>query len=258
MKLDREKIYAVFIDIDGTLMGSSEAALRANTDAISKVRTLGNKVFISTGRAPSYFPSCIDFENGFDGVIAGAGAYVRVGNEEIEKKIIPYDTVKKVCDYFIENNISGALEGVKNMFYCAHMTFKEDDWIKFDKSSADEIITPDTPILKFTIDGQVPTELIGILGDNYILMQHPNFGEVIVKNCTKAAGIKAALDYLNIPQSQSIAIGDSRNDLEMINFAGIGVAMGNAVDEIKAAADMVTLDVNSAGVAAALTELFEI
>ena len=66
------------------------------------------------------------------------------------------------------------------------------------------------------------------------------------------------MDYLNLPVEQSISMGDSLNDYEMIEYAGIGVAMGNAVEEIKSIADMVTADVDDSGVAVALEKIFDL
>ena len=66
------------------------------------------------------------------------------------------------------------------------------------------------------------------------------------------------MKYMGLPKEQSIAMGDSLNDYDMIECAGIGVAMGNAVSEIKELANMITSDVDNAGVALALEEIFEL
>src|SRR5699024_2592652 len=65
--------------------------------------------------------------------------------------------------------------------------------------------------------------------------------EVIKKGIHKAVGIKRVADYYQIPQERIIAFGDEDNDLEMIDYAGVGVAMGNAIDELKQIANYVTL-----------------
>ena len=76
--------------------------------------------------------------------------------------------------------------------------------------------------------------------------------------CSKSRAMNYAMEFLGIPFEQSIAMGDSMNDFDMIEKAGIGVAMGNAVPEIKDIADMITDDVNSAGVASALEKIFSL
>ncbi len=69
------------------------------------------------------------------------------------------------------------------------------------------------------------------------------------KDCNKGAGVKALADYLGIDKSEVICVGDEGNDKHMIEFAGLGVAMGNATEEIKSIAQYVTLSNEEDGVA---------
>lgn len=73
-----------------------------------------------------------------------------------------------------------------------------------------------------------------------IVRSVPFMLEVLNKECHKANGIQKLCEYLNLSRDEVIAIGDAANDQEMIKFAGLGVAMGNASDEIKGIADYVT------------------
>ena len=82
--------------------------------------------------------------------------------------------------------------------------------------------------------------------------------EIVSVGCDKARGIELILENLGIPKERSIAIGDSLNDLGMIEYAEIGVAMGNAIDVIKENADLITDFVDNAGVAKALGKIFNI
>ncbi|MBQ3760312.1 MAG: HAD hydrolase family protein, partial [Synergistaceae bacterium] len=77
----------------------------------------------------------------------------------------------------------------------------------------------------------------------------PNNIEINDTKANKGGGLKFLAEYLGIPMSETLAFGDGLNDITMIEAAGIGVAMENAVDEVKAAADYVTLDCNNDGVA---------
>ena len=72
---------------------------------------------------------------------------------------------------------------------------------------------------------------------------------------SKSNAIRLLIGKLNIPREETIAMGDNFNDREMIQFAGMGVAMGNAPDEIKAVADYVTDTNNNDGVRKALERL---
>lgn len=79
--------------------------------------------------------------------------------------------------------------------------------------------------------------------------------EVIPASVNKGVGLTEACRALGIDPAEAVAFGDSENDIPMLRAAGMGVAMGNADDEVKAAADRVTLSNNDNGIAAALEEL---
>ena len=96
------------------------------------------------------------------------------------------------------------------------------------------------------------------------IVDHRNWGEpfhiieVMNKNMNKREGIKKVADYYGIPKQRIIAFGDGTNDLEMIEYAGVGVAMENAVDELKSLAKFSTTTNETHGVASFLTEYFNL
>ena len=75
------------------------------------------------------------------------------------------------------------------------------------------------------------------------------FIEIVPKGIDKAASIKVLIDKLNIPHENTIACGDGFNDLSMIKYAAVGVAMENAVDAVKENADYITASNNDDGIA---------
>ena len=79
-----------------------------------------------------------------------------------------------------------------------------------------------------------------------------DFINVVAPGVSKGKALKALISHLEITPAEVIAIGDGNNDLSLLSVAGLGVAMGNATDEAKAAADYITLDVEHGGVAAAI------
>lgn len=87
---------------------------------------------------------------------------------------------------------------------------------------------------------------------------NPRFLELVDKNCSKASALEQLIKYLKISREETIAIGDGWNDVPMLQYAGLGIAMGNAPDEIKALADEVTLSNDEDGVAVALSKHFGI
>ena len=79
--------------------------------------------------------------------------------------------------------------------------------------------------------------------------------EFMAPGVDKGRALAGALPELGIDASEVVAFGDGQNDVSMIKWAGVGVAMGNAIDEAKAAADMVTASNNEDGIALALDEI---
>ena len=84
---------------------------------------------------------------------------------------------------------------------------------------------------------------------------HPYFLDIIGKGNTKQKGIEAICKYFNIKKEDTFAFGDGGNDISMIQYAGTGIAMGNASDDVKTAADIVTDSVDDDGIFNALKKL---
>jgi hydroxymethylpyrimidine pyrophosphatase-like HAD family hydrolase len=87
------------------------------------------------------------------------------------------------------------------------------------------------------------------------VIDHERFIEALPAGCSKANGMQRVLDVLGIDKANSIAFGDSRNDLDMLLYAGVGVAMGNAPDVVIQAANYVTTSLSENGVAHAIDHL---
>lgn len=95
--------------------------------------------------------------------------------------------------------------------------------------------------------------LIDPLADDCVFASwHYGGKDIIAKGGGKMTGIRRYLDIIGITPEEIIAFGDADNDVEMLRFAGIGVAMGNAAEEVKAVADYVTADVDDDGIEKAL------
>jgi len=89
----------------------------------------------------------------------------------------------------------------------------------------------------------------------YISLSKPTYCEIVSEGVSKAHALEQVAHMLNIPLSDIIAFGDGENDLEIVKMAGVGVAMGNAMPEVLAAADLVTKSNNDDGIYYALLEL---
>ena len=89
-----------------------------------------------------------------------------------------------------------------------------------------------------------------------ICRSHANFLEVMHKSATKGNAVRFLEDYFHVKMEECVAFGDNFNDLDMLESVGLGVAMANAPDEIKQAANRVTASHNDDGIALILNEIF--
>ena len=258
---------AIFFDIDGTLLdcaGQIKTMTPNVKKAIRKLQTSGDYVFIATGR-PYAFLSQEILEFGFDGFILTNGAQVILHNKTIYKETLEKHFVKQLVQTFEKYDIQYILEGDNDSymkscykeFYNFYETFgifknkiKEDYDLEEIEVQKIEALCPTKEALTFCLS---------------FLNEHPEYDhfesmnaksvEIYSKKNTKATGILEALKYLDIPIEQSYAFGDGKNDIEMLEAVGCGIAMGNASDEVKRFADKVTDTVQNDGVAVGIEKL---
>ena len=86
----------------------------------------------------------------------------------------------------------------------------------------------------------------------YATKSHPNFAEVINPQVNKGVALAAVAAHLGVAQAETMAVGDGMNDLPMLQWAGLGVAMGQAYPQVRAAADVVTASLADDGLAQAI------
>lgn len=266
------KIKYIFLDVDGTLCNEVGEISPLTISAIKEAQEKGHKLFLCTGRSrQGVFKDLLEI--GFDGLVGSAGAYVEVKGNIIHHESMDTEDVKAAAKFFDRHKIKYLLEAND----CSYAANESIDYIVkvLKKSRGDlevnellgkiEIMTDDSyakginKILFFDCSFEV-NELKEMLDNKYniigstIELLKDESGELSAFGVTKAEGIQLVLDYFKADREDSIAIGDGSNDIEMLDFAGIGIAMGNAADLIKEHADYVTKDVNHDGVYHALKQ----
>lgn len=269
----------VFLDVDGTLVNFESKIPCSAIEALKKAQKNGHKMILATGRQKSQiYPELLGAVK-FDGIMASAGAYV-----ELDGKIvfISHPTPEKlsfVVDFFREHNIPYCLQSAKNLIaedWCmerirASMYIEGGDNRLFESVFGTTVITDDPKSLDCVekmVYYQSPLgldEVRAALGDFFNVVGYSledgrsdskdSHGEITFDGINKAVGIQKFMDAVHAPISDSIAIGDSGNDLEMIKFAGTGVAMGNASESVKKAAELVTTDIDDDGIYNAFVKL---
>jgi len=244
--------YAIFLDIDGTLM-SNGIIPQKNIEKITHVQQLGHKVFINTGRSYACIPKNLMDAIQFDGVVAGIGSYVLLKGEIVQNITIPKNTLEKVTEYFLSTGRPCLFEGEEKLLYL-NIDDAEDKLI-IRHSNDFSTVYKDVLITKVTVQGILSDDEIKQLEEEFVVFQHEAYGEFAIKGCSKSNGMKVMLKRLSLKIENSIAMGDSKNDMDMLKHAGISVAMENSPDEVKKLCDYVSDTAANAGVAAALEAL---
>ncbi len=264
----------IFLDIDGTLVDFNCTMPQSCECALRMAQKNGHKLIISTGRfIGQIYPWLLEAVP-FDGIISSSGAIVHYGGECIYSKFFSRDDLAYLSDCF---NRAGAyscrqkrmhlvsdeqnLKGIYDVFGRAGVAKESVESLMGDVEIADmnsldnveKVIYYDS---KYTLD-----EMRKLLGNAYNIdpfsfKDMPSTcGEVNLAVVNKAHGMAELLKYVGADVRNSIAIGDAGNDITIIRAAGVGVAMGNATDEIKAAADVVTDPIDKDGVYNAFANL---
>ncbi len=257
----------IFLDIDGTLFDHRKYAIpKSAYQAVELARRAGHKVFICTGRTCCLLDHVKDMD--YDGVVAAAGAYAQIKEEIIYEDSIPYPEMEEIMRFCISNGVSYVLEGKKGIYmhsmvrdYFFEGEGRDCPGHEFFKQPAVydmEDYDPETEtIYKFCIYSLKEEALMEIekkYGAGYQFIHSiPNEGslhcvEVMSVRNNKAGGIRKILEYYGGCMEDTVAIGDSMNDLEMIKECAVGIVMGNGDGKLKAYADYVTSDIDKDGV----------
>lgn len=256
-------IFAIFLDIDGTLMEHGKPVDPVpieippyNIEMINKVRALGHKVFINTGRGYAFIPDVVLKSGLFDGYISGNGSHISVGDRLIYNNPIPHAILDEIFDYVKEKDKPCRFQGpVKKLAYDRERDLSP-VWCNVEsKEELFERLGNDC-ISKITVDRRFSDDLADFISKRLNLFRGGDYGEAAMPGCDKATGISRVIEYLDIPRENTIAMGDSFNDLEMLMYAAISVATANADERVKALCTYVTDSDVSGGVGKALQRIF--
>ncbi len=252
-------IKAVFFDIDGTLVSFKTHSIPLSTvNAIHRLKILGIKTFIATGRPFAEIPDLQGIE--FDGYITLNGACCLTADHTIiHKSAIPREDVDAAIRY---------LE-TKKKFPCSFMC-NSGIFVNYVDERVKEVArmvnlpTPrvrslhglareDVYQINIYVDEQQEKELMEEVFTHCNATRWTNlFADVNVLGISKQTGIDNIIGYFGIDLSETLSFGDGGNDIPMLIHTAIGIAMGNAKEEIKQVADYITDHIDEDGIAKAL------
>lgn len=256
---------AVFFDIDGTLWDTHSVIPDSTVDAIHQLQKNGHLAFINTGRTRAFVRRKNLLDIGFDGICCGCGTMLELdGRAEYYYKI-PEDFAIYTVETIRKFHFKPVLEGRYHL-YLDDEDFAEDFFgMKLRDEMGSDLWTirdhwGKWEISKLSCSTPQPEADVAaaqkILGNDYQFMSHnPEVVELVPTGHNKATIIDKVCEKFGIDLSDTIAVGDGVNDLEMLRHAGTGVAMGSGSDEAKAAADIVTTGQNDDGIMNAMKTL---
>lgn len=249
---------AIFLDVDGTLLSFSSHTVPVSTiTALEKLHHNGIKIIIATGRSANNLAeiSMIPYE----GVIGLNGAdCVLCDGTIIDRRSIPLDLFKKSMELAQKYDFAIAVEGNDGIFVdklnprVIEMASRIDHPVPEVKDLWQVYKEGETAQFCFFTDeeteGKIMSELPGLASSRWCDI----FADINMAGTNKAAGVEAFIRHLGINQTETIAFGDGGNDIPMLQKVGIGVAMGNASEEVKKYANYITDTVDDDGLSNAL------
>ncbi len=255
----------IFFDIDGTLLSFRTHQVPTSTiEAVRQVRERGVKVWIATGRPLPFISNLGTLE--YDGLMCVNGGHCRIQTNEqpndkatiihsqpvnqadVERMVAEQHKSGMAVVYASNDNTiltapKGIPSTVTNIFTLLNIT--QPALAKPEEALGMEVMQ----VIAFFSEAEQEYIMTHVLKSCDATRWHPDFADCISKGTDKASGIDHVLRHYGFNINEAMAFGDGGNDIQMLRHAGIGVAMGNANDEVKAAADIVTKSVDDDGVA---------
>ncbi len=253
----------VVLDIDGTLVNSEKKVTEKTKEYIKKATEKGVKFIIASGRTPyGILPIAKEIE------LEKIGGYILAYNggmcmncenmEVLYETNMPSTEMPKIYSYAKEHNIPLMTYNRETLLIPNEVT----EYIELEARLNNLTICKSNDFLKdvnfdfpktlFTANAEIlakhESAIKELVPHLEVFRSEPFFLEVCPPNIHKATGIEKVIEILGVKQEEVIAIGDGFNDVTMIQYAGLGVAMGNAHDDIKAIANHVTLTNDEDGV----------
>lgn len=275
MKQKNSKI--IFFDIDGTLIDTTGIISEKLMQALHKLRANGHEICLATGRSED--GQIGEFRKmNWDAYVLGNGVYSEYKGKVLMHEKIPEEDVKAFVEFTKEmSEMALIVEGntgshaTKKGIEVAYKAMEKTAFygqLSYEKFSCyfqmlDDLRTvKDVNKMMYFNGGKYIQAMLDKFGDKLSFLPNSvtqsaslDDGEIMKKGISKAVGIQKVIADAGYEQKDVIAFGDGYNDLEMIEFAATGVAMGNAVEALKEKADLVTASIHEDGIVKALETL---
>jgi hydroxymethylpyrimidine pyrophosphatase-like HAD family hydrolase len=242
---------AIFLDIDDTIYSKVLGGpFEDDLSGIARARGLGHRFFLCSGRSAANIPPGLKKAAFYDGIVAGGGAHVVLGGKTLYQKWLETSLLSQITEMFLASGKKITFRGDREV-YAANRSDKVpirngDDFIRK---------YPDAHICMITVDKTINPEQKAFLESYFDMYPQPPHYDCFIKGECKSKGMQVILDALGLDRKYSVAIGDSSNDVDGITYAGTGIAVGNACEELKVLASWVSAPCGEGAVVRALEYL---
>ncbi|MGN0482711.1 MAG: HAD family hydrolase [Lachnospiraceae bacterium] len=251
----------IFFDIDGTLIPErSKQIVDSAKKAIETAQKNGHICVINTGRTQKLLGPDVTDQVAFDGIVMGCGTRIVYHGKELFHQKIEADLAKKIMAELRACHIDAIFEGTENNyeqelseihskeFYDFTVHFAEKKYAKWKDS-----IGNFEKFYAYVSEKKQMEQFQARLGEELDVIDRENgYYEIVPRGISKASGMRMLAEKLGIAMEDTVAIGDSTNDLTMLEAAGTSIAMGNSTKQLLDMADYVTTDILDDGIANAL------
>jgi len=253
----------IFFDIDGTLLNERTFTVPESAkEAIRKTQENGHLVFINTGRPILEIDDCIQ-ELNFDGYVCGCGTYIEFKDNELFHRSLGVSLSKQIVRKLREYHIDAILEGKNGVYYDDDINISSSEVLRiktrhinvgfYKGQTFDDTEIDFDKLVIWTNEGS-DFDAFHKEFENTLEFIHrgENFYELVPLGFSKATGIQHLMEYLDIPHANTYAIGDSTNDLSMLEYVKNSIAMGNSTTLLFDLVSFVTKDIEEDGIEHAL------
>lgn len=243
----------IFFDIDGTLLNDDKKLPGSTKKAVHRLQELGHEVAIATGRAPFMFKNLRD-ELGIQTFVSFNGSYVVCNGKPVFVNPLDQEELKSMANYAAENNNPIIFENHEKMYQSVESHPHIEEGIGSLKIADKPVYHP-----HYYKNNQIYQSLLfcneneeAVYRNQFrkfeFVRWHEYSVDVMPAGGSKAKGIEALIQHLNIPLDRVYAFGDGLNDIQMLSFVKNSIAMGNAEEQVKEAAKYVTDHVDDDGI----------
>lgn len=252
----------VFFDIDGTVIDDDTQLIPSSAvEAIVQLRRNGHIPVVNTGRPYSHIDPRIKAMD-FAGFVCACGMEIFLNGKWLNRRKPEPEVCQQIRQAALDCNVQVIYEADEATFFCDGLrstgsaAHKETELME--KKGFTVMGAAEADEFRFTKFGCFPVsddnrdEFQRRVAQWYYYIDRDTLWEFVMRGCSKAKGMLELMSYLGIPAEQSLAIGDSANDLAMFSVAGHTVCMGGGMEELKAQAEYITAPVLEDGLAKAL------